>query len=103
MAVLLMIGTRKGLFLAHSDDRRTWTLEEQAFLMEEVASVAVDTRRTPARLLAGTILIDGHNDLPIAMREYKAAPSDVVAYDLRKRTPGHTDLARLRISGARDF
>ena len=51
------------------------------------------------RLLAHTILIDGHNDLPIAMREYRPAPSDVVAYDLRKRTPGHTDLARLHAGG----
>jgi hypothetical protein len=55
MTVLLMIGTRKGLFLARSDDRRTWTLEEPAFLMEEVAAVAVDARRSPVRLLAGTM------------------------------------------------
>ena len=51
------------------------------------------------KLLASTQLIDGHNDLPIAMREYKPAPSDVVAYDLSKPTPGHTDLARLRAGG----
>ncbi|HXI20006.1 MAG TPA: dipeptidase, partial [Gemmatimonadales bacterium] len=47
------------------------------------------------RLLAGTILIDGHNDLPWAIRINPDAPRDVVAYDLRKPTPGHTDLARL--------
>ncbi|HEX6740007.1 MAG TPA: dipeptidase [Vicinamibacteria bacterium] len=41
-------------------------------------------------------LIDGHNDLAWAIREYEKAPRDVVAYDLRTRTPGHTDLARLR-------
>jgi len=48
------------------------------------------------KVLQGTILIDGHNDLPIAVRGYKAAPMDVVAYDLRERTPGDTDIPRLR-------
>jgi membrane dipeptidase len=48
------------------------------------------------RVLASTPLVDGHNDLPWAIREYAAAPHDVVAYDLRKTTPGHTDIARLR-------
>jgi membrane dipeptidase len=48
------------------------------------------------RILATTPLIDGHNDLPWAIREYEKAPHDVAAYDLRSRTPGHTDLARLR-------
>ena len=48
------------------------------------------------RLLRSTPLIDGHNDLPWAIREYTAAPHDVEAYDLRRPTPGHTDLARLR-------
>jgi membrane dipeptidase len=48
------------------------------------------------RLLKGSPLIDGHNDLPWAIRESKAAPRDVDAYDLRKTTPGHTDFARLR-------
>src|SRR5687768_8731015 len=47
------------------------------------------------RILAATPLIDGHNDLPWAIREYEKAPRDVAAYDLRSRTPGHTDLARL--------
>ncbi len=47
------------------------------------------------RVLAGTPLIDGHNDLPWAIRQYEAAPRDVAAYDLRQPTPGHTDLARL--------
>ncbi|HPF25058.1 MAG TPA: dipeptidase [Steroidobacteraceae bacterium] len=48
------------------------------------------------RLLSRTILVDGHNDLPIAMRGYREAPSDVVAYDLRGRAPGDTDIPRLR-------
>jgi membrane dipeptidase len=48
------------------------------------------------RILAETPLIDGHNDLPWAIREYEAAPRNVAAYDLRKATPGHTDIDRLR-------
>jgi membrane dipeptidase len=48
------------------------------------------------RVLASTPLIDGHNDLPWAIRESKTAPRDVDAYDLRQRTAGHTDIARLR-------
>ncbi len=48
------------------------------------------------RVLRSTPLVDGHNDLPWAIRESQAAPRDVERYDLRQRTPGHTDLARLR-------
>jgi len=47
------------------------------------------------RILRSTPLIDGHNDLPWEIRR-AAAPFDVDAYDLRKTTPGHTDLERLR-------
>ena len=47
------------------------------------------------RLLEQTILIDGHNDLPWEIRTNRDHPMDVAAYDLRTRTPGHTDLARL--------
>ncbi len=50
-------------------------------------------------LLAHTLLIDGHNDLPWAVREFGAAPGDVEVYDLRKPTTGQTDLARLRAGG----
>src|SRR5690606_37642085 len=46
------------------------------------------------RLLSETPLIDGHNDLPWAIRQ--EARSDVRAYDLTGTTPGHTDIARLR-------
>jgi membrane dipeptidase len=63
-------------------------------------ATAVDPALAHARkLLQGTILIDGHNDLPIAMRTYRPAPSDVVAYDLRTTTPGQTDIPRLRAGG----
>ncbi|HSD26418.1 MAG TPA: dipeptidase [Vicinamibacteria bacterium] len=51
------------------------------------------------RVLKTTPIIDGHNDLPWAIRENATAPKDVEAYDLRSRTPGATDLARLREGG----
>jgi len=48
------------------------------------------------RILRTTPLVDGHNDLPWRIREDSALSRDVEAYDLRRPTPGHTDLARLR-------
>ena len=48
------------------------------------------------RVLRQTPLIDGHNDLPWRIREDSIARGNVDAYDLRKRTPGHTDIGRLR-------
>jgi hypothetical protein len=51
---LLAIGTGKGLFLARSDDdRRTWEISAPHFPMTGVYAVAIDTRRSPARVLAG--------------------------------------------------
>ncbi|MGH7504437.1 MAG: dipeptidase, partial [Longimicrobiales bacterium] len=47
-------------------------------------------------LLRESPVIDGHNDLAWAIRNAEAAPMDVAAYDLRQRTPGHTDLPRLK-------
>jgi membrane dipeptidase len=61
------------------------------------AGAGVDPHMDIARrVLSTTPLVDGHNDLPWAIRQYEAAPHDVAAYDLRRRTPGHTDLLRLR-------
>jgi len=51
------------------------------------------------KLLQSTILVDGHNDLPWAVRTNKEAPGDVKAYDLRKPTSGQTDFARLKLGG----
>jgi membrane dipeptidase len=51
---------------------------------------------TALRVLATTPLVDGHNDLPWAIRTDETAPMDVAAYDLRARTAGHTDIDRLR-------
>lgn len=41
-------------------------------------------------------LVDGHNDLPWRIREDAQHANDLEAYDLRKHTPGMTDLARLK-------
>ena len=48
------------------------------------------------KILKSSPLIDGHNDLAWEIRESKTAPMDVAAYDLRTRTPGQTDLERLK-------
>jgi hypothetical protein len=54
MTDLLAIGTRKGLWLARSEDqRRTWQLDGPHLLAQEVAAVSIDTRRESPRLLAG--------------------------------------------------
>ena len=48
------------------------------------------------KVLRASPVMDGHNDLPWRIREDSVHPHDVEAYDLRKRTPGMTDLARLK-------
>jgi membrane dipeptidase len=59
-----------------------------------------DKALTHAReLLKKTILVDGHNDLPWAIRTDKKAPSNVAAYDLNGAVPGQTDLRRLKQGG----
>jgi photosystem II stability/assembly factor-like uncharacterized protein len=51
---LLMVGTRKGLWLGTSDEERTdWEFTGPHLIMEEVYSCLVDTRSDPPRLLAG--------------------------------------------------
>jgi hypothetical protein len=53
-ATVLMVGTRKGLWIGRSDERReTWTWDGPHFDMQEVYSCMVDTRRGTPRLLAG--------------------------------------------------
>ena len=70
------------------------------FMVSLGARAAEDAALVHARkVLQSTILVDGHNDLPWAIRENKAAPGDVAAYDLRKPTTGQTDLARLKLGG----
>ncbi len=79
-----------------------------AFLLVAAVACAVPAAHASAqddpdlakvqRVLARTPLIDGHNDLPWAIRQSEAAPHDVnaPAHDLRGRTPFHTDIPRLR-------
>jgi membrane dipeptidase len=55
------------------------------------------------QLLQRHILIDGHNDLPWAIRTAERAPGDLAAYDLRRHTTGQTDLPRLRRGGKGGF
>jgi len=68
-----------------------------ALLMPSLA-LAQDTHMEKARrVLQAVPLVDGHNDLPWYIRnDFKQAPLDVEAYDLRRPTAGNTDLARLQ-------
>jgi membrane dipeptidase len=52
--------------------------------------------RTAERALRTQPIIDGHNDLPWVIRRDSIARGDPTRYNLRVRTPGHTDIARLR-------
>jgi membrane dipeptidase len=68
-----------------------------ATLFAQTSTEGNDAALKHAReLLKSTPLVDGHNDLPWVIRIDPKAPHDVDAYDLRKRTPGDTDLQRLR-------
>lgn len=73
------------------------TLLQGAPVVTKTASkTAADPFLTRARaILKETPLIDGHNDVPWAIRISKEKPMDVEAYDLRKATPGQTDLPRM--------
>lgn len=51
------------------------------------------------KLLHSSLLWDGHNDLAWEIRLQKEHPMDVAAYDLTTRTPGQTDIPRLRQGG----
>jgi membrane dipeptidase len=68
-----------------------------ALLMPSLA-LTQDTHMEKARrVLQAVPLVDGHNDLPWYIRnDFKQAPLDVEAYDLRRPTSGNTDLARLQ-------
>ena len=69
-------------------------------LLAAVPCLAADDPLEHAKaVLARHPVIDGHNDLPWAIRESATAPRDVVAYDLRRRTAGATDIERLRQGG----
>jgi membrane dipeptidase len=67
-------------------------------LAAQTPSSAVNDRylERAKRILSQTPLIDTHNDLPWRIREDSIARGNVEAYDLRKRTRGHTDFDRLK-------
>ena len=50
---LLAIGTKKGLWLATSSDRRDWSFNGPHFLMNEIPSIGIDTREGRTRILVG--------------------------------------------------
>jgi len=72
------------------------TLLQGASPALDAAQGTADPFLTRARaLLKTTPLIDGHNDVPWAIRIWKERPFDVEGYDLRKGGMGQTDLGRL--------
>ena len=74
------------------------TLPLALLLLLPVGVTAQDVHMEKAlRVLQAVPLVDGHNDLPWYIRnDFKQAPLDVEAYDLRRPTSGNTDLARLQ-------
>jgi hypothetical protein len=89
MAVLLAIGTRKGLWLATSDDRASWAVTGPHHPMTDVYAVAIDTRGATPRLLAG-------------VRSEHFGPSVAVSDDLGAtwQEPEHAPLAFPEDTGA---
>ncbi|KHL19032.1 UNVERIFIED_CONTAM: glycosyl hydrolase [Mumia flava] len=55
METMLLIGTRKGMWIGRSPDRREWTLTGPHFPMTAVYAACIDTREPGPRLLAGTM------------------------------------------------
>jgi membrane dipeptidase len=70
-----------------------------ALLLAVTCASADDPLERAKAVLARHPIVDGHNDLPWAIRESATAPRDVVAYDLRRPTAGNTDIERLRQGG----
>lgn len=50
---LLAVGTKKGLWLGTSTDRKTYTFTGPHFLMHEIPSIGIDTRNGGTRILVG--------------------------------------------------
>jgi membrane dipeptidase len=55
--------------------------------------------RHAREILKDAPLVDGHNDTPWVIREYKASHGDPALCDLRGKGPHETDLARLKEGG----
>jgi membrane dipeptidase len=64
--------------------------------MSDPTSAQLDRAR---ELLRASPIIDGHNDLPWAIRQAIGPTGDVAEYELTTTTPGDTDLPRLRAGG----
>ena len=67
------------------------------------AIAADDALAHANRLLSQTILIDGHNDLPITIRGEKCAPGTGAASDLRGRSPGPRTAWMVRVPCASEM
>ncbi len=78
--------------------RRTMTVATALAVLWTAPLHADPALEHAKKVLDDSILFDGHNDLPWAIHEYKDAPGDVDAYDIRGRAPGvgETDIPRLR-------
>jgi hypothetical protein len=50
---VLAIGTKKGLWLATSEDRQRWSFSGPHFLMSEIPSIGIDTRDGRTRIMVG--------------------------------------------------
>jgi len=73
------------------------TLQALILLLPLTASGQDAHLEKARRVLLAVPLVDGHNDLPWYIRnDLPKTPLDVEAYDLRRPTPGNTDLARLQ-------
>ena len=53
MTTLLLIGTKKGLWLATSEDRASWAVHGPHFPMQAVSACAIDLRGVAPRVLVG--------------------------------------------------
>lgn len=53
MTTVMLIGTKKGLWIGTSEDRVDWDIRGPQFAMQAVAGCAVDTRGSAPRLLVG--------------------------------------------------
>ena len=53
MTTTLLIGTKKGLWIATSEDRQTWDVQGPEFPMQAVSACAVDVRGGSPRILVG--------------------------------------------------
>ncbi|WP_020667218.1 WD40/YVTN/BNR-like repeat-containing protein [Amycolatopsis nigrescens] len=111
MTVLLAIGTRKGLWLATSEDRSTWEFTGPHQPMTGVYAVAIDTRGPKPRLLAGSTSehfgpsVAVSDDLGESWQEPEQAPvafpesTDTALERVWQLTPGPADQPEVVYAG----